>query len=167
MSSAGSAGQCDPLRTDLIGFCWVVAWSLEGDDGLAPSKSAAAAKPAKPMIEWGQGEVGSFLDAYGLGELKDAFQKHKVTGETLYDLEKSDLSDMGITSVGRLCVCLCLLSLTRMMPCCFHRAVAGTVKKLFKSIAKSIAEEKKGDGLLAIVLPEPIPLIPCARTPLP
>eukprot|EP00824_Muranothrix_gubernata_P001639 TRINITY_DN11925_c0_g1_i1.p1 TRINITY_DN11925_c0_g1~~TRINITY_DN11925_c0_g1_i1.p1 ORF type:complete len:213 (-),score=45.24 TRINITY_DN11925_c0_g1_i1:61-660(-) len=52
------------------------------------------------VVSWGTQEVGEWLETMGLGQYRGAFTENNVTGTELVLLEKDDLKDLGMASVG-------------------------------------------------------------------
>ena len=65
-----------------------------------PASASAASSP--PLIaHWSVSQVVSWLHLHSLGEFAPAFQDNLVNGDTLLELDKSDLRDLGVTKLGQ------------------------------------------------------------------
>ncbi|XP_059151965.1 diacylglycerol kinase delta-like [Physella acuta] len=58
--------------------------------------------PAFEIRSWTLEEVGQWLESLALGEYKESFFSHEITGAELLNLERRDLKDLGVTKVGHL-----------------------------------------------------------------
>ncbi|GFS07501.1 diacylglycerol kinase [Elysia marginata] len=63
---------------------------------------AKSLDPAFEIRSWTLEEVGQWLDSLALGDYKESFMSHEITGAELLNLERRDLKDLGVTKVGHL-----------------------------------------------------------------
>jgi hypothetical protein len=54
----------------------------------------------KNMKTWDEDKVGAFLEKEGLGQYKELFKTNHITGKVLPMLQKDDLEELGVSSVG-------------------------------------------------------------------
>ncbi|BFZ00570.1 hypothetical protein BsWGS_03608 [Bradybaena similaris] len=70
--------------------------------GKSKDKHRSTLPPAFEIRSWTLEEVGQWLDSLSLGEYKESFKAHEITGAELFNLERRDLKDLGVTKVGHL-----------------------------------------------------------------
>ncbi|XP_055868599.1 diacylglycerol kinase delta-like isoform X5 [Biomphalaria glabrata] len=70
--------------------------------GKSKEKIKSSLPPAFEIRSWTLEEVGQWLESLSLGEYKESFMSHEITGAEVLNLERRDLKDLGITKVGHL-----------------------------------------------------------------
>ncbi|XP_035826816.1 diacylglycerol kinase delta [Aplysia californica] len=70
--------------------------------GKGREKPRSALPPAFEIRSWTLEEVGQWLESLSLGEYRQSFLSHEITGAELLNLERRDLKDLGVTKVGHL-----------------------------------------------------------------
>lgn len=53
-----------------------------------------------PATTWSVADVGVFLTSLGLPQYVDIFSTNEIQGEHLVDLDREDLKELGVTSLG-------------------------------------------------------------------
>ncbi|CAL1533005.1 unnamed protein product [Lymnaea stagnalis] len=70
--------------------------------GKPKDKPRSTLPPAFEIRSWTLEEVGQWLESLSLGEYRESFMSHEITGAELLNLERRDLKDLGVTKVGHL-----------------------------------------------------------------
>ncbi|GFN98161.1 diacylglycerol kinase [Plakobranchus ocellatus] len=70
--------------------------------GRGKDKHRSCLPRAFEIRSWTLEEVGQWLESLALGDYKESFMSHEITGAELLNLERRDLKDLGVTKVGHL-----------------------------------------------------------------
>ncbi|RUS80948.1 hypothetical protein EGW08_011299 [Elysia chlorotica] len=70
--------------------------------GRAKDRSRSSLPRAFEIRSWTLEEVGQWLESLALGDYRESFMSHEITGAELLNLERRDLKDLGVTKVGHL-----------------------------------------------------------------
>jgi diacylglycerol kinase (ATP) len=54
------------------------------------------------VANWSIADVSRWLSASNLGQYRETFESHEISGRELIRLERSDLKDLGVVKVGHI-----------------------------------------------------------------